>query len=239
MLYGWRQLVLHIKRLSFGEWESLVSLKNLIAASVVGLSMFVAAPKASAATIAFSCITNNSGSCGSYAGFFSGNVVVSGNQMLATISNNGTDGSIGQIYVDAPGAGAGYSLTSIIEGAGVDFNPPNVGSPSALPSSNTANPTFVTNFFATAASPAPTNGVNPGEFVTLVFTLEAGQTQSLIDSLLASGDLRFGLHVVSLGAFSEAFVSTGGGSPVPEPTSMLLLGTGLLAAARARRKKTI
>ena len=216
-----------------------MSVKNLVAASVVGLSMFAAAPTASAATIAFSCITNNSGSCGSYAGFFSGNVVVSGNQMLATISNNGTDGSIGQIFVDAPGAGAGYSLTSLIEGPGVDYNGPNIGSPSALPSSNNANPTFVTNFYATAVSPAPDNGVNPGEFVTLVFTLEAGQTQSLIDSLLASGDLRFGLHVVSLGDFSEAFVSTGGGSPVPEPTSMLLLGTGLLAAARARRKKTI
>lgn len=216
-----------------------MSLKSLVAAFVVVFGMFIAAPKsASAATIAFTCITNNSGTCGSFAGYFTGDVVVSGNQMFATISNVGLDGSIGQIYVDAPNDGAGYSLTSLIEGPGVDYNPPNVGSPSALPSSNTANPTFVTNFFATASSPVPTNGVNPGEFVTLVFTLSGGQTQSSIDSLLASGDLRFGLHVPSLGQFSEAFVSTGGGLTAPEPTSMLLLGTGLLAAARARRKKT-
>lgn len=216
-----------------------MSVKSLVAAFVVVLGMFIAAPKsASAATIAFSCITNNSGTCGSFAGYFTGNVVVAGNQMLATISNVGLDGSIGQIYVDAPGDGAGYSLTSIIEGPGVDFNGPNVGSPSALPSSNTANPEFVTNFFATAGNPVTTDGVNPGEFVTLVFTLSGGQTQSSIDSLLASGDLRFGLHAVSLGQFSEAFVSTGGGLTAPEPTSMLLLGTGLLAAARARRKKT-
>lgn len=224
-----------------------MSLKKLVAAFVVVFSMFVAAPKsASAATIGFTCLTNNTGTCGAFAGFYTGTVTVAGNLMTVTISNSGP-GSISEIYADAPGTGAGYALSSIFEGPGTDFNAPNTGSPASLPSGNLAIPAFDTNFYATADNPSTVDGVNNGEFVSLIFTLSGGQTQTSIDNLLNTGGLRFGLHVQSLGTqlTSEAFVSgcadctPGQQTQVPEPASMLLLGTGLLAVARARRKKTI
>ena len=220
-----------------------MSLKKLGAALVLLLLMVVASPlSASATPIVFNCITNNSGSCGSFAGTFTGNVTVVGNQMTVQFLNGGVgDGVIAEIYTDAPGTGTGFALTGILE------NPPSVdfsfgGSPPQLPSQNTAIPPFNSdaNLFATANSPSPTHGVGAGEQVSLVFTLSPILTQAQIDALLASGDLRFGIHVQSLGTGenSESFVSGGPGlTAVPEPASMLLLGTGLLAVARARRRK--
>jgi PEP-CTERM motif len=223
-----------------------VSLKKLVVGLVVVLSMVVAAPRAaSASTIAFTCITNNTGTCGAFAGFYTGTVTVAGNLMTLTVSNSGP-GSIADIYADAPGTGTGYALTSIFEGPGVDYLAPNTGSPSSLPSGNNAVPAFDTNFFAVADNPSSTDGVNSGEFVSLIFTLSGGQTQAIIDNLLNTGGLRFGIHVQGLGTqnTSEALVSgcancgPGQQSTVPEPASMVLLGTGLLAVARARHRKT-
>ena len=222
---------------SLEELERSVSLKKLVAAFVVVFGMFVAAPKAaSAATIGFDCIN-----CGgpNYAGYFSGNVVVAAGKMTLTLSNTG-GGVISEVYVDAPGNGAGYSLFSIIENPpGVDFSPN--GNPNHLPSDNLATPAFASELWATANNPSPSKGVGIGESLGLVFLIPGGLTQGDIDALLNDGSLRFGLHVQALPPTggSQAFVNGDPLTSVPEPTSMLLLGTGLLAAARARRKKKV
>jgi PEP-CTERM motif len=236
--------------------ESIVGLKKLIAAFVVVFSIFVAAPKsASAATIGFSCVTEpaHPGTCSNLNGFFSGELTLTngGLTLTAVISNSGA-GSITDIFVDAPLDGAGYNLSGIfIENpdAGVTYTL--TGAPPDLPGAAG----FDADFDAHASNPNNVaNGVSTSESVGLVFTLTTALTDAGLNALLADGSLRFGLHVQSIteeNGVSESFVSNytppcpagqecpSDRSITPEPASMLLLGTGLLVVARARRKKTV
>ena len=238
-----------------GGMETIVSLKKLVSAFVVVLSMVVAVPKfASASTMTFTCLSNNSGACSSIDQFFYGTATVANGQLTVDIFNDGSNGVIGQAYADFPDPQAGlFSLASVSGSATTSYSS-GLGN---FPEGNNATPPFDEDYGAQANPPAPSNGALDTEYVRFVFTLLNNQTQADIDDLFADNLIRFALHVQSLeigegapeGGYSEALISqfvrvddqcaNGTCATTPEPASMLLLGTGLLAVARARSKKTV
>lgn len=125
-------------------------------------------------------------------------------------------------------------------GAGVDFGIE--ASPDNLPSGNSVN--FIADISADSNSPAQPNGVNPGEFVSVLMNLNVGHSVSSVVSDLQLGVLRVGIHVQGYAnGGSEAFVNTGptivGPIPAPEPGAIGLFGLGLLAIGLRTRRKAV
>jgi hypothetical protein len=128
--------------------------------------------------------------------------------------------SITDVYFDD---GPLLGIDSITNGPGTSFSNP--ATPANLPAGNNAIPPFVTtnNFSADSNSGPPgvmVNGVNPNEYVMIVFNLINGKMLNDVLADLTDGDLRTGIHVQGYASGgSESFVN---GTPIPEPATMLL-----------------
>lgn len=203
--------------------------------------MFVlAATPAGADTFGFYNITANN----------SGDALIGETQLFVDVTDNGSDqvlftftntgpeaSSICDVYFDD---GALLGIASIDNSSpgdpGVSFS--ELASPGNLPGANEIDPAFVTTsgFSADSDSPAQPNGVNPDEYVGILFDL---QTDKIFDDVLAqlgTGELRIGIHVQGFDTEgSEGFVNND--TPVPIPASVLLLGSGLIGLVGFRRKK--
>lgn len=150
-------------------------------------------------------------------------------QTRITFVNNGSEeSSLSHIYFDFIPE-INLSLVHIGNADGVSFTSQNV-KPNNLPSGQTIFATFESDLAVGAKNPGPKNGINPGESLELIMNYNSSYD---IIAALANADLRVGLHVISLGEYSESFVNV-----VPEPATLPLLLSGTIALRWLRIKKS-
>jgi len=167
------------------------------------------------------------------------------NQVLFTFLNGGSAASsITDVYFDD---GTLLGIANIVNATGVNFS--QGATPPELPGGNDINFHTTAGFLADSDSPhLQQNGVNPGESLGIVFDLKTGKDYestlaALNWGLAHPGDstdgLRIGIHVQGFSnGGSESFVNGPPPSaPVPEPGTMMLLGSGLVGLAGWGRKK--
>ncbi len=214
-------------------------MKNLIKFIFVALLAVVAMPRDSQAVLyGFYNITANSPD----------DAAIGESQLSVDVLWNEVDGLVEFTFANSgPYASSitdvyfmGGTLLAMAEidegGGGVDFS--QYASPENLPGGQNVGFTATQGLTADSNPPVQANGVNPGEWLTIGFTLQGGQTyQSVLDDL-NDGDLRIGIHVQGFASGgSESFVTSGSApAPVPEPATVLLLGSGLVGLAAFRKR---
>lgn len=151
-----------------------------------------------------------------------------GESRFTFINDGPEESSLARIYFDfAPELN--LDLARIDNTDGVSFTSRKV-TPGNLPSGNAIFSTFDSDLEVGAENPAPRNGVNPGERLDLIMSYDGSYD---IIAALVSEELRVGLHVISLGQYSESFVNV-----VPEPATLPLLLSGTIALRWLRKKQT-
>ena len=206
--------------------------------ALVAMAIALSTGSASATTLSFTCITNNNPTdCATGEAQLTVDAIdIGGNQVLFEFRNLGPNASsITDVYFDDGTLLGIASLIDADEGVGgdpgVDFMAGS-GAPPNLPGGNAIGFQTTAGFLADSNSPVPQNGVNPGEFLGVIFDLSVPNGYSEVLAELADGRLRVGIHLQSLaGGGSESFVNI----PIPEPGTALLMGMGLCALAARRR----
>ena len=163
---------------------------------------------------------------------------VGSHQVLFTFTNIGPEpSSIADVYFDD---GSLLGIASIQDsGSGVAFS--QFAKPSNLPGGHSLTPSFETTrgFSADSDPPVQPNGVNPGEWLGIVFDLQSGRTFTDVVQDLDDGTLRIGIHVQGFqNGGSESFVNNGTAT-IPAPGAILLSGIGTAVIGFLRRRRAV
>jgi hypothetical protein len=160
---------------------------------------------------------------------------IANKQVIFTFINTGTEASsICDIYFDdnppAELVFQGFRYPT----SGVTFT---IGAhPSDLPGGQ--DYAFTSDYSYDSKNPVQSNGINPGESLSLVFNYTNGNDYSSIVSAINSSNIDVGIHVQGFSdGGSESFINS---VPVPEPAPLGFLITGILclgASSGIRRRK--
>jgi hypothetical protein len=117
--------------------------------------------------------------------------------------------------------------------AGVTFTAD--GAPPNLPGG--APYDFTPDFRVTSTAPRSPNGVNPGEYLAVIFNLKTGVALSDVLDRIAAGTLRLGMHIQSLpDGDSDSYLSCPPTNAVPSPTALSAGMLGMACAGMLRRR---
>lgn len=171
---------------------------------------------------------------------------VSGKQKVGFTFNNSSivTSSITDIYFDAyPDSGLlKTSNVAILNGQGVFFS--KGASPKTLPGGAGLVPKFdkTPEYSADSDSPVSLKGINPGEWLKLIFTLEANKSYNDVIEQISNGgsfcqpNLRIGIHIQSLpDRCNDSASAINCTQPVSEPATITLLSFSLLALRKKKR----
>ncbi len=207
---------------------------GLLVGSVAGL---LVASGASAITLGVQAITSNgvASVAQAEAGIAIDVTQISGGARF-TFSASGPDYfSLKNLYWDNASGVLGIITGLTSSGAGVNYSVKS--SPGNFAAGNPIS--FDEDFEVRANNPAPSNGVNPGEWLGVDFTLVGGATFADLISDLTDGSVRIGIHAIAFAnGKSESLVHTPPpeGEPIPLPSAAGLAALGLGITALRRRR---
>lgn len=162
-------------------------------------------------------------------------IFTSGAGVAISITNTSIPGSgfvtsqmptVTSIFFEDKAGVLSNSPTVIASSTGVAFESNNAAN---LPGSKAVD--FVVESAFTAVPPPPKNGLDPGDYVTFLFS---GTDYDSLLVALSSGQVWVGLHIQEIGADGNDSVAYF--SVIPEPSAALLACLGALALFRRRRE---
>ena len=218
---------------------ALRSVSILLLSVLLLIGVFAPHAYATPVRLGFTCVSNNNAVSAAIAeAQVFVDVYTSANQAHFKFWNIGANTcSLTDVYFDD---GTLLGIASIIDAdeggghAGVDFE--RGAKPTELPN---GPPDFETTagFSADSDPPVPTWGVeasNPAnEWLEIIFDINPKSTPDAVFGELETGELRIGIHVQSIGPYSESLVNI-----IPEPATIAILALGSIALLSTKRRRS-